>query len=749
MPPPAPPQPRENSSPPRPATVDRNLSSLYDPTLDPSPIGMEERGVTQPIRMTRIVPRRERTTHVHIHGKNQPREDCATGTGAATFVTIVNGYRQAHALGPFLDDDKNIKSFSCQDKRFSWTTENGQQEQQQGGHEDEIDIRCQDKRHSGIAVNVFVQRLSTGVGHATLLPSEWFRRALQQSEAAVRPPLPSPPDPALTGVLGSDNTSPAAMVDEDRDVSLGLTILLSGAGDWFNYDNGRRHDVCRGGDGSARAAVAPPANDKSVLGPEKSSADDTLGALVSQRETATRVLFQRHGKDDRLAPPVNAFRVQFEPGPLGMELEEDPLQRGVVQIRRVLQAGQAEQDGRLSDGFLIVAVGDSERNRRPTSLSLPVEGDSSTIPREHRTERTDGSNVTSENPALVMIRSLADLEIAVLRRDPSRLFEVWVLDRLAPEAIAALGEPAPTSPVAIAGDSNFARSEPCGRSSWSLHNRCSQSLDSGAVATPQGGVKYHGYPSETSGCERMRKGRGSGYEELRGRSVSSTTDVAAKDYRFNDGVGAVVSNEEAPGWEMCRWGRPYTDSDNHHGEHPYLRHDGVGRAAAGGGPQVSPYNSDIQPKVLARGGATRDMFVESQETHSVLAPSVIGGLLDTPPTEAHSVEYSAGGDSAKNARQSFQTRCRAGPASPMGIAKGWWEFETGRGMFDEYDQGLAARRKPRGGGTNTNALEDRAAEEDERPALPMGLQASTSDDFAVFIWFCNSHQSAVMQVTWL
>ncbi|CAN0475825.1 unnamed protein product, partial [Ectocarpus sp. 8 AP-2014] len=82
-------------------------------------------------------------------------------------------------------------------------------------------------------------------------------------------------------------------------------------------------------------------------------------------------------------------------------------------------------------------------------------------------------------------------------------------------------------------------------------------------------------------------------------------------------------------------------------------------------------------------------------------------------------------------------------------AKGW-EFETGGGIFDDDDQGLAARKHPaRSQATLAPAAAPADETEEKPPTFPLGLESSAVDDLAVFIWFCNNHESAVMKVSWI
>ena len=74
---------------------------------------------------------------------------------------------------------------------------------------------------------------------------------------------------------------------------------------------------------------------------------------------------------------------------------------------------------------------------------------------------------------------------------------------------------------------------------------------------------------------------------------------------------------------------------------------------------------------------------------------------------------------------------------------GGWEFETGGGIFDEDDQGLASRKQPRRDGHVPESTDE---PDEEKTLLPLGLQASIADDVAVCLWFCNNHESATMKV---
>jgi len=131
-----------------------------------------------------------------------------------------------------------------------------------------------------------------------------------------------------------------------------------------------------------------------------------------------------------------------------MELEENLGGRGIVQIRCIRQAGQAEKDGRLSVGSFIVAVGDWGH----------YDFDS------FEPNATKGENRFDEGERLVIVRSLADLEEVLLSRESDQLFFLWAIDREAPEVLSALGVPSYPE--------NYSRSHFSGFQEFTFYGEC-------------------------------------------------------------------------------------------------------------------------------------------------------------------------------------------------------------------------------------------------------------------------------------
>lgn len=121
--------------------------------------------------------------------------------------------------------------------------------------------------------------------------------------------------------------------------------------------------------------------------------------------------------------------------------------------------------------------------------------------------------------------------------------------------------------------------------------------------------------------------------------------------------------------------------------------------------------------------------------------------LGTPPPSASRAKYirrSWTGGSNDDGVENIGETLAVGEVRGGGGERGrGWEFETGGGIFDEDDQGLASRKQPR---RNDDVPEPADEPEEDRPLLPLGLQASTADDVAVCLWFCNNHESATMKV---
>lgn len=598
---------------PRAAPVDRNVSDLYDPAIDPSPIGKEERGATQPVRISRVVPRPELiSAGKDSRGVPQPEKPPVS----ATLVTVLNGYRTQRSR-----DDGESSS----------------------GSDDE---NC---------IDIFVEGFSRGIDHTTLLPAELFCRTLQN------------------GSKGPSNTSSSFPGEAPhflnaREGSLGLTVFLAHSGEWF--------DVVEG--------VVEGSRKTHPVKPSRSEASQDHGKLAADANI-TRMMFQRN--DGQPGPSRNAFRVQFEPGPLGIELEEHPGNRGVVQVRQVLQAGQAELDGRLSVGCFVVAVGDWDEPSSGAQPPLTPYGadacGSFDIFDLRSNQSGGGSSAKTHKPAI--IRTLVEFEEAVSSRQPDRLFDVWALDRHSPEAIAALGSP----------DSNRVRTLPREWSSESLYARSQKGSGVGSYSSGNGRRPFD--PLCTSSVRRP-----------------NTIDDPTKP----------TALEGAPGWETgsaFAYGKDsleYSSSSNERGRVPYER-------------------SRLREEDSWR--------IRGEESEGDLSAPAFG----SPKGHAGSEARSASGEkhcidwTRRNGEHSSRRRSRA---EEIGASRGW-EFETGGGIFDEDDQGIAARKHP---ATNQVAVRATSPDADEAenkpPPFPLGLQTSAVDEFAVFIWFYNNHDSATMNV---
>lgn len=601
---------------------------LYDPGLDPSPIGKEERGAVQPARISRIVPRQESLSGGQdSRGVTRPGKDFADDT----VLTVLNGYRTQH-----LNDCRSAGG-------AYWASAAAASDEEEN------------------CIDIFVEGFSRAIDHATLLPSEIYCRALQNGSRG--PPNPSSASSGETlHSLGA------------REGSLGLTVLLARTGEWFD---------------SADGDVQGPQKKHRIEPDTKNDAGQGNNNLASEASD-TRMIFQR--EDGKPGPSRNAFRVQFEPGPLGIELEEHPGQRGIVQVRRVLQAGQAELDGRLSAECLVVAVGDWSESDI-SALPPPTRFDDSSTAGAAAVNGADvsgnldisdlrssanggGSGARIHEPAV--IRSLAELQEAVSSRQPDRLFTLWALHRRAPEAIAVLGSP----------DSNRARAE-------SLHARDQNAAGEGVA------------PSPGNAGQRT-------FDPL-GTSTSRTNNL--HEWTKSAALGGAPGWESASAFARGKDSLEYSLSTSEPGVIPHDHNQAMagGNLRTGGAQSEADLSSSAfgSPKGIARGGAS----------------------------------------STSEEKRSLDWTSRNGERSGHGLEKegtggtGGWEFETGGGIFDEDDQGLAARKHPSSNKATAAAAVSPAEETDkEPPPLPLGLHASAVDEFAVYIWFCNNHESSVMNV---
>ncbi|CAM9980255.1 unnamed protein product [Ectocarpus fasciculatus] len=621
---------------PRPAPVDRNRSGLYDPALDPSPIGKEERGRVQPVRISRIVPRQDSGLGAQ---ELQGAARSAEGPPIPTVVTVLNGYRTQH--------------------RRDRTSAPG------GDLTSAADVLSEDEES---CIDVFVEGFSRGIDHETLLPSEMFCRALQNGSQGP---------PKSSSLISEDSRH---LLDV-REGYLGLTVLLARTSEWSGTVDG---DV-QGEKQDER--IEPGIGDESDRDSEEFAAETAI----------TRTIFQR--EDGTPAPSRNAFRVQFEPGPLGVELEEYPGERGIVRVRRVLQAGQAELDGRLSAGCLIVAVGGWDKSSpnstlRPNTAAgagagvVALDGvdiyGNLDVPALRSSAMDGGSGAKAHKSAI--IRSLVDFEEAVSCREPDRLFVLWALDRHAPEAVAALGPP----------QANGVSTVPRGWSPASLYARRSN----------EGGGRGRGaFPP---GSERQRK-----FEASKSPKSQRPEDTAVP--------------EGAPGWE--------TATNLARGR------DSLGYSLSSDGPNMTSFARN-QASNAAGGG---QLQAGGGQPEADLAMSAFGSPKEVTGSEILTAGIDRLGWPSREGEGGAQRFGEGGARSAKG-----WEFETGGGIFDDDDQGLAARKHPaRSQATLAPAAAPADETEEKPPTFPLGLESSAVDDIAVFIWFCNNHESAVMKVSWI
>lgn len=509
-------------------------------------------------------------------------------------------------------------------------------------------------------IDIFVEGFSSGIDHATLLPAELLCRTLQNGSQG--PPNLSSPFPGET---------PHPL--NAREGSLGLTVLLARTGEWFDAVD----DVVQA------SRTEQPMQVNTI----KASQDNDLLAANTNN---TQTMFQR--EDGKPGLPRNAFRVQFEPGPLGIELEEHPGQQGIVQVRQVLQAGQAELDGRLSAGCFVVAVGDwgessssaphhsTPSDNSPDSTPFATvcvtsgadDGGSLDVSGLRSSASGGGSSAKAHKPAI--IRSLVEFEEAVSTRRSDRLFVIWALDRQAPEALAALGSP----------DSKRVRTMPHEWSSESLYARFQ---------------KGYGEGSYSSGYERQQH-----FDPLNASSLRRPNNL--------DESTKPVALEGAPGWESGSAFGYGKDSLEY-------------SLSSTNGLEVVSYDR-IRPREEEGGLRIRG----AQSKGNVSPPAFV------------SPEGTTGGETRSVSGEKHRiNRLKIGERASTG-----WEFETGGGMFDEDDQGIAARRHPASKQVIVGATASTADEAENKPPFPLGLQASMVDEFAVFIWFYNSHESASMNV---
>lgn len=568
---------------PRPAPLDGYLSNLYNPALDPSPIGKEERGVVMPVRISRVTPGCARESAKSQVAACAAKEDCG-----GSIVSVLNGYRD---ISPQAID--------------------------------RMDTTAQIER----CIDVFVQGFSKCIEQVTLLPREMFRRVMLNGSNGR-------PDAESSVVTPKSS----AKFDE---ASRGLTVVLAGASEWPKYNISKNS--------SADNLSVTPVSSRGNSAPAFGRHD----RLELPWEQATRTLFR---SEERMAPPPhNAFRLQFEPGPIGVELEEESGGRGLVQVRRVLQAGQAEQDGRLRAGSLIVAAGDWDDDQTPDG------GSGVKCAAFHTRGIAEQPNTRPRYPAL--IRSLAELEEALLHRVPDRLFVLWGLDRLAPEVVNCLGCPRPDGGPTL-------------NRAWSsqplLRQHPTPDINDGARSA---GNEPPALVAANTAEERY--------------IVQNHVEVSCAGMQSN-ASSAVAQKLATYGWDAERVNNSTMTS----------RSAGLHTSVA----DFTEHNSPGGSEAFSR------TWKESSQADSMNAIEE-GGTM---------------------AQRESLVRGR----------KKAWQFETGSGVFNEDDQGLAARKQP----LQRKATDAEDVSRNGEPLFPLGLNTSLADEFTVIIWFCNSHESSTMEV---
>lgn len=610
--------------------VGHRYSHPYDPVLDPSPIGVEERGATRQVRISRIAPRRYRRAQASGHRSSSRTTEWRAGK---IDITILNGHRRAG---------------NTQDKPEVTLGHSGSEYD----HPDEQ------------VVDVYVHGSSTRLEHAALLPYEVYCRTLRRRAQRL---------PSLTGlkIIARNRAQ-----DDRPRASLGITILLCGAGDWVSCES------------------SEPCTDDEHLSSETASTSTFLDPgkdlpypveAAAKADGVTRLLFSDQNGRSSLAE--DAFRVQFGPGPLGMELEENPSKRGVVQIRRVLEGGQAQQDGRLAVGSLILAVNDWTH---PITFK-DAEGTS---------EEYTGERIPDGHPhEPCAVRSLTAVEEALAHRDPDGVFVVWALNRSAPAAVAALGPPKLERPPLPPG----------ARSSTSLFTGFDVTKDAVRRDKQKSRVDGSTWAPGSSFTKAGTRASLGNDERCVGRNAREAAFrcTHGNELRFDAALGRSIGPESDEGSRLSYFGGRYAQ-----GESP---------------PPSSPTSGTSLP------------------CDSLYSPA-------TTPTTSHPPEGSPPELFSRLSPE--ELRIPASPGYSCKVTEGCtmvekkWEFETAGGLLNNHDDELLARRRPACERNMIGSAGSQSEEEvEETPLLPFGLQASKSDDFPVYISFCNSHASGLMRVS--
>ncbi|CAM9897537.1 unnamed protein product, partial [Discosporangium mesarthrocarpum] len=641
---------------PQAAPIDRNLFGLYDPAFDPSPIGAEERGVVQPVHITRVVPHIDRAPYPIAFKGGPWRSKRLLAEGReALMLTIMN------------DQGQNLPGrgdpTQCCGSTDSCNDNDGKSANESFGS----------TSAAPATVDVYIQAQSKGFEHVELSPSAIFHRAIQQNLFQIRPPR-------------KDSSCGQGQGDWDtgrEKVESGLTILVADAKDWCIPFQGRQHSRSE-----TDLSINPKTSFTSSPGEDGDyNLEDTHGNNAEMVELLFRMA------DGTPGPPRSAFQVQFEPGPLGMELEEDPNGRRLVQVRRVLQAGQAENDGRPCAGSLVIAVGDwggvgvsnagvGGRNESDNTdgggSGDSGRGQESGPGPPHRVVSGCGNSEDEEELSLHkdqgLVRSLADFEAAILGRSPDDLFFVWMVDRYAPEAMAALGEPRDTTTsTSTTGLQPRSSSPPVG-----------------------GGHHHHGAGGKTwptvplPGIESEQLDKA-----VPGRNWGALGWEVGYNNRESQRGSSVVDQATRPQGSGC--------------PHPSTG-DAVGR------------RSCVSSKVGEEGTGRSVMGHPDSVLHE---PGLASGI----EAAKRGLEWVSGkeGDGLRDDFDKEGVRCG-------------WDFKTAVGVFEdrEEDQALAARKIPRG---ETPQFEAGLAVTHPEAIRPLGLGASVVDEDSVFLWFSNNHRS--------
>eukprot|EP00611_Tribonema_gayanum_P028080 TRINITY_DN7109_c0_g1_i4.p1 TRINITY_DN7109_c0_g1~~TRINITY_DN7109_c0_g1_i4.p1 ORF type:complete len:543 (-),score=147.67 TRINITY_DN7109_c0_g1_i4:757-2385(-) len=182
----------------------------------------------------------------------------------------------------------------------------------------------------------------------------------------------------------------------------------------LNFNNGKTGAAVRDGE-EVGSLSAMTGGITVLLGTDEDLAGGAAqAAAVWATGSSAQQLEQRGGlsglfpsEDGTIPMPRSVYRLDFAPGPMGMELQCDA-HKGLVSVRGVLRGGQAAADGRVHAGHLILAAGGWRASARPVNR--------------------------------VVVRSLADFEGIAVGRDPDVPLSIFFLDPDSPEAVQAFWE---------------------------------------------------------------------------------------------------------------------------------------------------------------------------------------------------------------------------------------------------------------------------------------------------------------------